>query len=220
MSAPGTASGPQLAIGQRVDLRILSDAGRHLLRSTVAHYEEAGRRLVVAWPTEQLRLVQLRPGQAVEVEVAEAGSPPYTSDSLVEGASTEEPPRLTLRLRGEWQRTQRRETTRHAVEIRPSSALRFAVDGDRVRIDPLVLNLSTGGMRVLCDTELTLDDELELTFATPSGGAQLRLRMMVLRVERAAEGWDAGCQFVESSLGEREQIVGFILAQQRATERA
>jgi c-di-GMP-binding flagellar brake protein YcgR len=209
-----------LAAGQRVDLWITSDAGRHLLHSIVEHYEEGGSRLVVAWPTEHSRLVHLTPGQAVELEVVQAGGAPYTRDSVLEGASTEEPPRLTLRLSGAWRRAQRRETVRHVVEMRPSSAIRFAVDGDRVRIDPLVLNLSTGGMRVQCDSELTLDDELELMFATPSGGAQLRLRMTVLHVKRDADGWEAGCQFVESSLGEREQIVGFILAQQRATERA
>ena len=40
--------------------------------------------------------------------------------------------------------------------------------------------------------------------------------MLVLRVDRQDDVWEAGCQFVESSVVEREQIVAFILAQQRA----
>jgi hypothetical protein len=41
----------------------------------------------------------------------------------------------------------------------------------------------------------------------------------VLRVERVDDGWEAGCQFTESSEVERAQVVAFILAQQDALAR-
>jgi hypothetical protein len=45
-----------------------------------------------------------------------------------------------LLLEGDWQRAQRRESMRHAIEMRPTAAV-----------------------RVQSETELTIDDELELS---------------------------------------------------------
>ena len=68
--------------------------------------------------------------------------------------------------------------------------------------------------------ELVVDDQLELAFGTPSGGAELRLRVVVVRVaERRAGDYEVGCEFVERSPSEREQIVQFIVAQQSALNR-
>jgi len=214
MTAPVGEAGPEPVRGETLALR-LNGNGQHALPSVVERYDRQSRRLVVEWPVEHFRLVVLRPGETIGVELTRLEEGLFCVAARLESASNEEPPHLVLRLDGDWQRAQRRETTRHAVEIRPNSAMRFAVGGDHMRFEPLVLNLSSGGMRVRSDTELTLDDELQLTFGTPSGGAQLRLRMLVLRVERLQDGWEAGCQFVESSAAEREQIVAFILAQQR-----
>jgi len=215
MTAPVGETGPEPVRGELLALRLNGD-DHPPVPSVVERYDRRQRRLVVEWPVEHYRLVILRPGQKIGIDLTRPDDGLYCVDGRLESASNEEPPHLVLRLEGAWQRAQRRETTRHVVEIRPTTAMRYAVDGDHMRFEPLVLNLSTGGMRVRSETELTVDDELELTFGTPSGGAQLRLRMLVLRVDHGDEMWEAGCQFVESSMVEREQIVAFILVQQRA----
>jgi c-di-GMP-binding flagellar brake protein YcgR len=210
----------QLEPGQRLDLRIATAAGEHALHSYVARHEVAAGRLLVSWPTEGMRLFPLRAGQRLTIELVRPGDALYSMDCQLESASMEEPPMLTLRLLSDWHRVQRREAHRHPIEMRATQATRFSAEGERESFDALIRDLSTGGMRVHSRSELTLGDELELMFGTPSGGAQLRLRVHVLRVVPRDAGWDAGCQFVESSLGEREQIVHFILAQQNAIERA
>jgi c-di-GMP-binding flagellar brake protein YcgR len=209
---------PDIAVGARLDLRFTTDSGAHALRTTLERRE--GDRLVVSWPMEHLRLYPLRAGQIIVVELARPDDALYSIEVVLESASTEEPPSLTLRCMGEWQRVQRRQTHRFPIEMHASEAMRFAADGDRVGFDAVILDLSTGGMRVRSGSELTPGDELDLVFGTPSGGAQLRLRVHVLRVSKDGRRWEAGCQFVESSQHEREQIVQFILAQQNAMSRS
>jgi len=114
---------------------------------------------------------------------------------------------------------QRRDAVRHPVDIRPSQAHRVTADGERQPFSAVIVDLSTGGMRMATTTELDMFDQVEMVFGTPSGGAELRLRVTVVRVappRSAADAWEIGCQFVEPSAVEREQIVQFILAQQAA----
>jgi c-di-GMP-binding flagellar brake protein YcgR len=214
-----TVGAPELTPHQRLDLRIVSTDGVHALRTQLEQVETATGRLVVIWPTEQLRLFRLRPGQAVVVELSRPGDALYRLETLVESATTEEPPRLVLRPVDDWQRVQRRDAVRHPVDIRPNQAVRILAGGDRQPFSSVIVDLSTGGMRMATTTELEMFDQLEMLFGTPSGGAELRLRMTVVRVappRSVDDGWEIGCQFVEPSAGEREQIVEFILAQQAA----
>src|SRR5579859_4300219 len=215
-----TAGGPELTPRQRLDLRIVSVDGVHALRTQLEQLNETAGRMVVIWPTEQMRLFALRPGQEVVIEVSRPGDALYTRETMIESATTEEPPRLVLRPIGEWQRTQRRDAIRRPVDIRPSHAQRVLPHGERQLFSAVIGYLSAGGMRMSTTTELDLGDQLELAFGTPSGGAELRLRVTVVRVAPprsvAHDAWDVGCQFLEASPGEREQIVQFILAQQAA----
>jgi len=139
MTAPAGPTGPEPVRGEPLALRLTSD-GQRGFASVVDRYDPRSRRLVVEWPVEHLRLVRLRPGQRMAIELTRADEGLYRADGLLESASSEEPPQLTLRLDG---------------------------------------------------------------------------------VERLVDeyGWAAGCQFVESEMAEREQIVAFILAQQRAVAR-
>ncbi len=218
-----SAGAPELTPRQRLDLRIVSVDGVHALRTQLEQLDAATGRLVVIWPTEQMRLFALRPGQAVVVELSRPGDALYTRETLIESATTEEPPQLVLRPVGEWQRAQRRDAVRHPVDIRPSHAQRVLPRGERQLFSAVIGDLSAGGMRMATTTELEIGDQLELAFGTPSGGAELRLRVTVVRVAPprniAHDAWDVGCQFVETSPGEREQIVQFILAQQAAIAR-
>src|SRR5260370_24121575 len=122
---PHEAAGPpELTPHQRLDLRVVSDDGVHALRTQLQQVDPATGRLIVIWPTEQLRLFRLGPGQAVVVEFTRPGDALYKLETLVESATTEEPPRLVLRPVDEWQRVQRRDAIRHPVDIRPSQAHR------------------------------------------------------------------------------------------------
>jgi c-di-GMP-binding flagellar brake protein YcgR len=221
---PQAADVPELRPGQRVDLHIVSDSGVHALRTSFERLDALSGRMVVAWPTEHLRLFPLRPGQHVLVEHSRPEDALYTCETLLESASTEEPPRLVLRPLGEWQRVQRRQTARHPVDMRPSQAARLLPNGDRASFSASLSDLSAGGLRLLASIELHVDDQLELAFGTPSGGAELRLRLTVVRVSSPPASsqpvWDVGCQFVEPSEREREQIVQFIVTQQSAIARA
>src|SRR6266849_3536584 len=61
---PHEAAGPpELTPHQRLDLRVVSDDGVHALRTQLEQVDPATGRLIVIWPTEQLRLFRLGPGR-------------------------------------------------------------------------------------------------------------------------------------------------------------
>lgn len=218
-----SSEAPELAPRQQLVLRIVGDNGVYSLHTQLDHVDRASGRLRVGWPTERLRLFPLMPGQLVLVEAAQAGDALYTLEALIESASTEEPPTLILRPDGPWQRVQRRRSVRFTVEMRPTYALLVRPGTSKLPFDAVISDLSAGGMRLATALELDAGDQLELGFGTPSGGAELRLRVSVVRAVAPAgqvSTWDIGCQFVEPSATEREQIVQFILAQQRAVLRS
>src|SRR5712691_3961340 len=217
---PDAAGFPWLEPDERVDLRVVSDDGVHALRAELKNVEPTTQRLVVSWPTERLRLFALKAGQMVVVEISRPSDALYRQETLLESATTEEPPRLVLRPTGGWHRVQRRQAPRQPVDMRPTRAWRQLSTGDHQPFTAVISDLSPGGLRLATTAELVVDDQLELAFGTPSGGAELRLRVTVVRVaERRAGEFDVGCEFVERSPTERDQIVQFIFAQQGAISR-
>src|SRR5260370_1967420 len=180
---PHEAAGPpELTPHQRLDLRVVSDDGLHALRTQLQQVDPATGRLIVIWPTEQLRLFRIGPGQAVVVEFTRPGDALYRLEALVESATTEEPPRVVLRPVDAWQRVQRRDAVRNPVDIRPNQAVRILDGGESQPFSALIVDLSTGGMRMVTTTELEMFDQLEMLFETPSRGADLLLRTPVLPV--------------------------------------
>jgi c-di-GMP-binding flagellar brake protein YcgR len=217
-------SAPELTPRQRVDLRVASDDGVHSLRTHLDRVDRATGRMRVGWPNEHMRLFPLMPGQLVMVEVTRPGDGLYALETLIESASMEEPPTLILRPDGPWQRVQRRRAERYVIDMRPSYALLLRAETERpTSFSAVLADLSAGGMRLNTAIELHVGDQVELGFGTPSGGAELRLRVNVVRVARlpghAPDAWEAGCQYVEPSATDREQIVQFILARQAAIAR-
>lgn len=219
-----TQAPPGLAAREHVQLRVANDEGVHALRTQLEWFDDVSGRLCVAWPTPDARLFPLHAGQPVTLEVSRPSDALYTVEALLESASTEEPPQVVLRPTAPWHRVQRRQTLRYAVEMRPTTTLRLRGSADAQAISAVLSDLSTGGMRITSDSEVEPGDRLELAFGTPSGGAELRLRVTVLRVVPVRRDgrprWEAGCQFVEPTEGERDQIVQFILAQQSAARSA
>ncbi|MDQ3809584.1 MAG: benzoate/H(+) symporter BenE family transporter, partial [Chloroflexota bacterium] len=110
----------------------------------------------------------------------------------------------------------RRAEMRLPVRIRPAMAARLA-GHLRIPVRATIRNISAGGLLVHAEEQLLPGALLEFAFRT-SGGAELRLRADVRHVEHrvlfATDVWEAGCEFRESDLDTRRQIVQFVLNHQ------
>jgi PilZ domain-containing protein len=205
----------ELAPGETVELDVQGRDGSRWLASRVVRYDQTSGRLTLDWPLEHLRLVAVRAGQPVVVEIARAGEPRYTLPTLVELASTEpEPPRLVLLATGEWQLVERRATPRQAVDIRPVRTARISAEGIPLPVhDVRIVDLGAGGLRLsLREAEIGRGDVLELVLALPDGGGELRLRVDVVRLERNRGAYvEVGCQLRGSRPEDRQRIVNFVL---------
>jgi len=122
---------------------------------------------------------------------------------------------LLAQWRGDTSAANRRQETRLPVLIRPQAASRVAGDL-RMPVRATIRNISTGGLLVHSETQLLPGAQLEFMFGTP-GGAELRLRADVRHVQHmvleTTEVWEAGCEFRESDMDRREQLVSFVLGQ-------
>jgi hypothetical protein len=120
---------------------------------------------------------------------------------------------LLSQWQGDKSAANRRQETRLPVRIRPAIVSRVAGDL-RMPIRATIRNISAGGLLVHSETQLLAGSQLEFAFNTP-GGAELRLRADVRHVQHMVletdEIWEAGCEFRESDLDRREQLVNFVL---------
>ncbi len=119
-----------------------------------------------------------------------------------------------------WRGEQARRTeTRLRVLIQPAWAVRVAGEL-RAPIQAKIRNISVGGLLVHCEQQLLPGAQLEFGFRTP-GGAELRLKADVRHVQhlvfKTPDVWEAGCEFRESDLESREQLVRFVLNHQQPT---
>ncbi|HEY3060231.1 MAG TPA: benzoate/H(+) symporter BenE family transporter [Chloroflexota bacterium] len=105
---------------------------------------------------------------------------------------------------------------RLAVVIRPAWTARVAGDL-RVTVRATIRNISVGGLLVHAEQQLLPGAQLEFGFQTP-GGAELRLRADVRHVQHrvffSTDVWEAGCEFRETDMDSREQLVHFVLNHQ------
>ena len=129
-------------------------------------------------------------------------------------ALTTERAQLFAHWRGEQATgSNRRQEARLPVLIRPTAASRLAGDL-RIPVRAWLRNISAHGLLVHSEEQLVAGAQLEFAFRTP-GGAELRLRADVRHVQHlhveSPELWEAGCEFRESDLATREQLVRFVL---------
>jgi len=212
---PEMAGAPELAPQQPVNLRVSTADGVHALHTEVHRVDLQSGRVAVGWPMANRRLFPITAGQVLMVEFS-PGDALYRREVLVESATTEEPPTLVLLPISDWQRLQRRQAARYSVELRPTTAARLLPTGEAQPFEATMRDVSTSGIRLATTVDLQIGDVIELSFGTPSGGAELWLRVSVVRTA----GSEVGCQFLEPSAAERERIVQFIFAQQAATARS
>src|SRR5437879_11403108 len=153
---------PGLTIGQRLEIGYASDAETDhahemdWLPSRLEDLDISGELLTVAWPTDHdRRRIPVNPGDMLRVAASTPSDAMYSARALVEIASKDDVPLLTLKLNGPWQRTQRRSAVRVSVAIRPRIAARLIGDTQKsLRLG--VTNISAGGVQVRSQDELRL----------------------------------------------------------------
>jgi len=128
---------------------------------------------------------------------------------------------LVTHWQGEQAALQRREM-RLPVVIHPAETSRVAGDL-RIPVRATIRNISANGLLVHSEQQLVPGTQLEFVFRTP-GGAELSMRADVRHVQHlqieSPELWEAGCEFRESDLDSREQLVKFVLKHQSLTRPA
>ncbi len=109
-----------------------------------------------------------------------------------------------------------RREMRLPVVIHPAEAARVAGDL-RIPVRATIRNISANGLLVHSEQQLLPGTQLEFVFRTP-GGAELSMRADVRHVQHlqieSPELWEAGCEFRESDLDSRDQLVRFVLKHQ------
>jgi len=205
-------------IGQRLEIGF-GDGAIDWLPSRLEDHDGTGERFTVAWPTDSdRRFIPVEPGASLQVSVP-MNDAIYSATTLVEAASRDDVPLLTLKVIGEWQRTQRRNAVRVAVAIRPRIAAWTMGDAYRnLRLG--ITNISATGVQVRSQDELRHGDLIALAFELMGVDEELQLEARVCRVQRYERVWDAGCEFVDLPDRLARRIVQFIFAQQRALVRA
>src|SRR5438477_5870989 len=122
---------------------------------------------------------------------------------------------LLSHWQGEQAAVQRREM-RLPVVIHPAETARVAGDL-RIPVHATIRNISANGLLVHSEQQLVPGTQLEFVFRTP-GGAELSMRADVRHVQHlqieSPELWEAGCEFRESDLDSRDQLVKFVLKHQ------
>jgi c-di-GMP-binding flagellar brake protein YcgR len=221
-----------LSIGQRIELGYdpTSPMGRKAeatewLNSRLEDKAEDGSCLTVAWPTDTHRkLIMVEPGDRVALAASTPQDALYAADAVIEASDEDPVPLLTLRIDGEWRRSQRRNAVRVGVAIRPRVAEKLIGPLQKpVRLG--ITNISASGVQVRSQEEIRSGDLLELAFELLGVEHELLVRARVRRVYRqdrtsGSQGvWDAGCEFegVPDRIGQR--IVQYIFMQQRALAR-
>jgi hypothetical protein len=125
---------------------------------------------------------------------------------------------LLLHWRGDGAAAERRQEARLPAVLVPTAARRI-VAGRRIPLSATIRNFSAGGMQVRCQQRVLPGHQLEFMFAMPDGQAEVRLRVDVRHVqlvEGMEDMWEAGCEFRVMAPTTHEQILNFLLEQQRA----
>lgn len=126
---------------------------------------------------------------------------------------------LLTHWHGEQAASHRREL-RLPVVIHPAETARVAGEL-RIPVQATIRNISANGLLVHSEQQLMPGTQLEFVFRTP-GGAELSMRADVRHVQHlqieSPELWEAGCEFRESDLDSREQLVRFVLKHQTISQ--
>lgn len=90
-------------------------------------------------------------------------------------------------------------------------------DGDETRFTFTVLDVSAHGMRMMSQTELPPGSTVRFVF--PELSAAFWLQAVVVRAQPSRSGTHYGCQFVETSPRETDELFSYVLRTQGALRR-
>lgn len=90
-------------------------------------------------------------------------------------------------------------------------------DGEEVRLTFTVLDVSAHGMRMMSQTELPPGSTVRFVF--PELSAAFWLQAVVVRAQPSRSGTHYGCQFVETSPRETDELFSYVLRTQGAQRR-
>lgn len=90
-------------------------------------------------------------------------------------------------------------------------------EGDEVRFTFTVLDVSAHGMRMMSQTELPPGSSVRFVF--PELSAAFWLQAVVVRAQPSRSGTHYGCQFVETSPRETDELFSYVLRTQGALRR-
>ncbi len=213
---------PHLDVGQQVKLSVYHGGALERLSAQLEAVDEPTQRIVVGWPVADRRLFPFKPGDRLSVEASLPNDAHYVAEARLSAATAEEPPHLVLKLPSGWKRIQRRRDVRLRVDLHPSLGRRV-VDGAWLPIHTRITNLSAGGLELRSDDELVEGDQIELGFALPHAGPEMRVRLEVRHVSCASAAalgrWQAGCELRGLDETVRDRIVQYVFAEQRAEAR-
>jgi len=206
-----------LAIGHHIEIGLIDERAASF-PSRVEDYDDHAM-LTLAWPTDgDRRLIRFDTDQRLEVATYSRDAM-YVATVFVQRLSTRPVPLVTVRVSGEWERSQRRNAVRTRVAIRPRIADCLQADRRR-RVRLGLTNISATGAQVRSSDELRRGDVLDLAFELMGVEGEIQLRARVCRVQGNERVWEAGCEFEGISERLAQRIVQFIFAEQRAQARA
>ncbi|MDA8189238.1 MAG: flagellar brake protein [Dehalococcoidales bacterium] len=196
--------------------------------------------LVVAWPSDRGVQVPVAVGQSVSVQIV-AGQGILRLDSRINAKFYEPLPLLHIASAGDWSKSQMRLNVRLELMIVPHETLLISRKTEGVEqesagrapgstnsqqklqlsgqpINVIIRDLSAGGVRFACATQLDSGDLVKVRF--PLGKGQPDITALAKVVWTAEDGtakrhrYVAGCQFLDLGTREQDNIAKFIFAKQ------
>lgn len=189
--------------------RVHAPSGELLADGFVREHDDAF--LVVE--AEHFTGAWLDPGDPVAVQVLSSQRGELHYDAVVAEAGSRRVVVTDLRLR---EAVQKRGAVRVPTSLRFRTTRVQLPEEDEPRAAPLdvvVVDVSAGGMRVVCDEELPPGTLVELDFVAE--GVQLPVRLRVLRATPQHTKVAHGCRLEDLDVRSEDALFGFVLAEQR-----
>lgn len=177
--------------------------------------EVDGRTLWIDLPIRRDGMLSLSPGQLVTARFDRPGDAVYFFDSVVSERREEDSAPFGLAMPVTVNRRPRRSDTRLALVLDAT----YSIDGGDDRTDAKVVDLSAGGVGLICGDELTVGQELRVRceLPGPDGAVPVTQRATVQTVSlygRTPGGAmlrQYGLRFVDADDQMREQILDSII---------
>lgn len=182
-------------------------------------------RLVVSAPVENGSPVVLPERTAVKGYMSRYGVR-HSFEAVVTWQSASLPPVTGLAAITNIRKTDRRETVRTGLSIRPDY---FAIEGNPAKsafvMSPVVDDISAGGFGLSCLQEIAVRSQVRVALDLPKVFGRIQASGEVLRVENPIRDlmgrwrWQMGLAFTEISQNDRNRVAAFVLFEQHRSKK-